>query len=232
MDDGRTSRHVLVVVNFVTLLAGLAATASGIFSLSVGHSIGGSMAPLGSPALLLLSGLAITVVSALGMCAATLQSPAVLRAYFALLVGLLIGQLVMSTLQLARQADVDFALNDAWESAFEADHRRLEQIEKAYACCGYSSVRDRPVPSDCIDDERFGFVVSCRDRLVGPIRRALGWVGWTGLAVCGLIGLSLALYGDAIISSHPMGYERESARMSEARQLLREGNLSAHQRQP
>lgn len=246
-----SSRYALVVVNFVTLLAGMAAIAASLYAMTLARSVGYSMAPLvGHPWILLWLGVAIVVVSVLGMWASSssgggdhgdstnVQKG---RLYLVALVALLLVQLVMSTMVLARQADIDYLLNDAWDRHYRHDQDRLQRVERAYACCGWSSVRDRPVPRDCIDNAKFGFVVSCRDRIVGPVRTAVGAIGWAGMAVAGLMGVALALavavYGDTLFGGHGGGggyggYERESARMSEARQLLREGGLAPHQRQP
>jgi len=43
---------------------------------------------------------------------------------------LLLFQVVLSSLALARQADVDFQLNDAWGRAAYSDQRMIEKIEK------------------------------------------------------------------------------------------------------
>jgi hypothetical protein len=92
------------------------------------------------------------------------------------------------------------------------------------------------VPRDCVDSERFGFVVSCRDRLVEPMRETIRTVGWVGVTVAGLLGLALivtlGVYGDVIMGGGGAGgeYGRDVSRLAEARQLLREGSLPAHQR--
>jgi hypothetical protein len=233
--------NALVVINFVILLAGMAAVATGIYAISLTGTIGYTLAPLvGHPYWLFALGLLIVTVSGLGLYTTGTSygtgHHGMLRLYFVALTGLLLVQLVMSTLVLARQADVDYLLNDAWDRAFQTDHPKIEKVERAFSCCGFSSVRDRPVPRDCLDNERFGFVVSCRDRLAGPLRTAVGAVGWAGMGVAALIGLALvvavAAYGEQVWGeggSGEGGYEREAARMAEARQLLREGGLAAHQ---
>lgn len=43
---------------------------------------------------------------------------------------LLLAQVVLSSLALARQADVDIQLHDAWGRAAYSDQRMIEKLEK------------------------------------------------------------------------------------------------------
>jgi hypothetical protein len=145
---------------------------------------------------------------------------------------LLLFQVVLSSLALARQADVDMQLYDAWDRATYRDQRMVEMIEKTLGCCGFSSVHDRAIPSDCVEDEEFGFVEPCRDKLGQPIKSTLKTLGIVGLILAALQGLALmmtvSLMGD-VMGTGPSYYSREGARLHEQRSLLREGDIPAQQ---
>jgi len=93
-------------------------------------------------------------------------------------------------------------------------------------------VHDRAVPSDCIEDEEFGFLEPCRDKLGRPIKTTLQTLGVIGLVLAALQGLALfmtlTLMGD-VMGPGGFGYGREAARLHEARSLLREGDIPAQQ---
>lgn len=92
-------------------------------------------------------------------------------------------------------------------------------------------MHDRAVPSDCVDDESFGFYEPCRDKLGGPIKSTLRTLGVLGLVLAALQGLALlmtvTLYGDVVGGGS--GYGREAARLQETRRLLHEGEMPPYQ---
>jgi len=94
-------------------------------------------------------------------------------------------------------------------------------------CCGFATVHDRAVPSDCVEDDEFGFMEPCRDKLGYPLKSTLQTLGIIGLVLAALQGLALlmtlTLMGDVMGGGHGYG------RLHEARSLLREGDLSPHQ---
>lgn len=145
---------------------------------------------------------------------------------------LLLVQVVFSSLALARQADVDFQLNDAWGRAAYNDQNMVQKIEKTLGCCGFATVHDRAIPHDCIDDDEFGFYEPCRDKLSRPIKSTLRTLGVVGLILAALQGLALlmtlSLMGDMMDGGRGWG-SRQAGRLQEARSLLREGDLPPHQ---
>ena len=86
---------------------------------------------------------------------------------------------------------------------------------------------DRAIPDDCYDDQEFGFMFPCHDKISGPLKRSLKIIGTTGLVLAALeaIGLICAfvLYSDFATSYGDGG------RLGEQRRLLHEGNLPATQ---
>lgn len=100
------------------------------------------------------------------------------------------------------------------------------------SCCGFASVHDRAVPSDCKEDEEFGFMEPCRDKLSRPIKTTLKTVGVVGMVLAALQALALlmtlTLMGD-VMGPGGYGYGREASRLHEGRSLLREGDIPAQQ---
>lgn len=181
------TRYFLALINFVTLMVGIALSSAGIYGLSVVNEAASQVISLWIPTMILLLGLAVSLVSLLGMYTAFNESSTSYRVYFGVLLALLLIQVLVSSMALARQGDVDLMLYDAWDRAYDRDPQALVRLEKSYGCCGFASLHDRAVPKDCADNGAFGFVIPCRDRLGRPIKRAMSTLGITGLVLAGLL---------------------------------------------
>lgn len=228
------ARYALATINFVTLLAGLAVFTLGVYGTAQGASVR-DIVPIGYPLWVLVTGSAIVLTSLVGLYSALSRNYSTLRVYLGLMLGLLILHTILSTLSLAKMGQVEFSLNDAWDRAFKRDYPLLEKLEKAYGCCGFASPYDRAVPKDCAEQREFGFVRGCKDRLATPVREALRTSGRWGLLLAGVVALGLvltvAMFADVLSGDGAdRWWESDSERLAEARHLLREGNLPAHQR--
>lgn len=75
---------------------------------------------------------------------------------------------------------------DAWEDAYLHHPGQIERLEKTFQCCGYSSLTDRPVPEDCSISRNFGYIESCRPKLVDAGVSVLRGLGITLMVIAGL----------------------------------------------
>lgn len=201
----------------------------GIYGLSAGQEVS-HLVSLGMPAMVLIVGLAVMIISALGIYAATSESSGLLQFYFGCMMLLLLFQVVLSSLALARQADVDAQLYDAWGRAVYQDQPLIQKIEKTLGCCGFASLHDRAIPRDCAEDEAFGFMEPCRDKLGHPVKATLQTLGFLGLVLAALQALALlmtvTLYGDVVGGGGTRGWGRT---LQEHRTLLQHGEIPASQ---
>lgn len=140
---------------------------------------------------------------------------------------LFLGQMVLSALVLARRADVDLMAYDAWDRAYLHDKDLLAKFEKTYSCCGFASLYDRAVPHDCTENDEFGFIFPCHDRMSGPLKAGLKTIGSVGLVLAAVeaavLILSFILYSDFATTYG------EGLRLGETRRLMHEGSIPATQ---
>lgn len=66
---------------------------------------------------------------------------------------------------LQTKQQVDNLMDQAWQNAFVNNQRTLQDLEIRLHCCGYSSMNDRAVPSNCHESPAFGFHTSCQKQL-------------------------------------------------------------------
>lgn len=129
MDGIGMSKYMLIVLNFLSLLLGLGILITGIYSTSMGSEIS-HLVSLQIPYTVLILGLLMIMASILGMYATMTESVNMLKGYFVVVGILLVVQVLLSAVALARRHDVDLMLYDAWGRAFLRDPGLLEKIEK------------------------------------------------------------------------------------------------------
>ena len=220
------SKYMLVVLNFLNLLLGMAVLAVGIYGTAVGSQLT-HLVSITAPILVLVLGGLLVLASVLGLYATFMENTKMLRTYFGMLSALLLVQVIVSAVAVARRQDVDLKIYDAWGRAYDHDQHLIQKLEKTYACCGFATLHDRPIPENCATDKEFGFTRPCREPLGHAARSSLKTLGWSGLWLGLLQGLvlllTLAMYSDLLTG------ERDASRLAEARHLLREGRLEAQQ---
>ncbi|KAJ3008284.1 Leukocyte surface antigen cd53 [Thoreauomyces humboldtii] len=189
------TKNLLLFINFLSLLAGLILIGAGAYlgtisgpSTSALINFGGTIANAA-----IAVGVIVTVVSFLGCFGAANEKGMLLKTYFALLIVLVVLEISVGIAAYAKRTSIEDSLGSAWTSAYlansTAEHRALVNVETTFSCCGFGSVVDMPVPSDCV--ELLGFTEGCAAAVKGNLNGSLGAIGAGGvvIGVIELVGL-------------------------------------------
>jgi len=187
-------KNLLLVINFLSLLAGILFIAGGAYIksqssdenlLNITSAIAGWSVAIG---------VTVTIVSFLGCFGAANEKGMLLKTYFALLLLLVILEIGIGIAAYAKKDDVDGLLNASWRDAFATDggQQSIKAVQNTFQCCGYANVTDMAVPASCATDPNTRKdVPSCRTLATAALQGSLNSVGGAGVAlgIIELIGL-------------------------------------------
>jgi hypothetical protein len=133
-------------------------------------------------------GVIISLISFLGCFGAANEKGMLLKTYFVLLIILVILEVAVGAAAYAKRDNIDPLLQDAWRAGANSptNNATIAQIQTTFRCCGYASVTDNAVPSNCA--ALTGFNVGCRESLRNNLSSSLSTIGGAGIAI-GLIEL-------------------------------------------
>ncbi|KGG51206.1 hypothetical protein DI09_41p180 [Mitosporidium daphniae] len=206
-----TVRFFFMLINFLTLMSGVSLLAIAIFGMS-SQARTTSIYSTGVPLGIFILSLYLLTISIMGFYGTRKERINTLRVYMALVVIAFVVQLALGAVALGRVADMESAMFDAWQEVF--------------SCCGFSSLIDRAVPSDCSISEEFGFLVPCKDKVIAAGNRSLQVTGVSlisiGIIEAAAVFVSLLLYWNW--PDEEEGYGSDEA----TRRLVNPEHLSAH----
>lgn len=200
-------KNILVFVNFLAMLGGVLMMAYGIQIL---YSRGdmflmGSVATTG-----IILGVLTAFVSFLGCCGATNEKGILLKIYFALLMVLVVLQIVAGSVAAATK--VSSLSDNVWTTMYNKNDSSILSVEYRFQCCGFTSVTDRAVPSNCVSE--LGFTVSCYNTIMYTLKSNVGSLAAAALTL-GLVQLM------GLIFSFIM-FRKMAAREGDAKAFLSE----------
>lgn len=148
--------------------------------------------------MILFLSLFLILLSVLGFWGSLSGHTITMRSYLALVGIVLVIQIVMGSIALARAGQSSQLLNDAWDDAFNRHPDALSHLEHAFNCCGYASPVDRAVPADCSMHPHYGYTTGCKGPLSNSAERLLYGLGYWLMIVAALealaVGIAISLY--------------------------------------
>lgn len=213
-------KRVFVAFNYFIALVGVTIVLVGVSGISIGsHAY--NLGQLKLPVSVSVFGVLMTILGSLGVYGVNSSSEPVLKSYSLLSFLLLPFILIISINLMVSRSDVNSWLSDAWSSA---DEKTISKIEKAYQCCGYASVHDRPYPENCVEDRSYGFVIPCFKIIRKPYETLLTYLGAFGVFLAFIMSFCLVSALMSIGNAQP-SYIHDASRLEESRHLLRTGEL-------
>lgn len=217
-------KFLLMLINFLTMVSGVLLLGLSIFGMTAqarATSLYSSGVPLG----VLILSIFLIAISAMGFYGTTHAHSITLQTYLAVVMIIFIAQIVLGSIALARAGQVNEIIYDAWEEAYVRHPDAIQRIEKAFQCCGYSSILDRPVPDDCSKDRAFGYIESCRDKIVPAAKDVLRGIG-SFLMIIALIEAVAVFLALLLYWQWPDEYDDvgNSGHHESSRSLLRESH--------
>jgi hypothetical protein len=225
-----TVKFLLMLINFLTLLSGVLLLALAIYGMTA-QARTTNLYSSSVPTWILVLSIFLIIASVMGFYGTTKENTNALRTYLGLVMVLFAVQLILGAIALARVNQIGAMMFDAWDDAYVKNPDTIRRIERAFQCCGYASLLDRPVPEDCSVNRAFGFVEPCQQKVVSTGKDVLKAIGTTLMIVAILEALAMFL-AFTFYWHWPENYERDASssdRLSEARQLLREGSNPSYQ---
>ncbi|KAJ3309822.1 hypothetical protein HDV04_005601 [Boothiomyces sp. JEL0838] len=185
------AKNLMLVINFLSMLAGLILIGGGGYIISNNTTdIVGLSSGIASAAIAI--GVIVSIVSFLGCFGAANEKGMLLKTYFVLLIILVILEVSIGAAAYAQRDEISGVLETSWVLEVERNPNSTEinNIERLFQCCGYSSPLDHAVPVDCVARYNFAgttaFTVGCKDQLQQSLFNSLNTIGGAGIVI-GLI---------------------------------------------
>ena len=165
--------HNLIPISLLFLLiCGIVHFSAGLYYLTI-SAHASTMLMSAIPWFLLLIGTVLGSASAAGLYALKERREGIFLTVLFVHAAVIFAQLILFVVLMAKEYDLEIILYDEWSTNRRVDPEAIARTEKAYRCCGFATVRDRPVPADCVNNDEFGFEVACRDVLLPMIKSQL-----------------------------------------------------------
>ncbi|KND01986.1 uncharacterized protein SPPG_02492 [Spizellomyces punctatus DAOM BR117] len=184
-------KNLLLLINFLSMLAGLILIGGGAYLISSTGPEGADFINLGGTVATaaVVIGVIVTIVSFLGCFGAANEKGMLLKTYFALLIILVILEISVGIAAYSKRNTVENALEGAWKEALAAKHTTaIMQIEITFECCGYADNSTAWPEENCQEFFHFPTLKTCAEAVKGSLRGSLGTIGAAGLVI-GIIEL-------------------------------------------
>ncbi|KAI9011183.1 Tetraspanin/Peripherin [Gaertneriomyces semiglobifer] len=233
-------KNLLLLINFLSLLAGLILIGGGAYLISSSSSaeeaivnIGGTLATAA-----IVIGVIVTIVSFLGCFGAANEKGMLLKTYFALLILLVILEISVGAAAYSKRNSIGDAIEDTWTKAYTdyratGNGRSIMTVQVTFNCCGFANTSaptdgfygGMVVPQPLLDgsgevipsstcETLLDTTTPCQQAVIGSVNGSLGTIGAAGLVI-GIIEL-IGLVFSAIL------FKRISQREEAAGSLLNE----------
>ena len=186
----RIFKYVLVLTNSLTMLSGLILLGLGLTGLAKADDRFGIIGT-GAFATLTAIGFLACLLSALGIVGALKEHIRSLKAFFALLLIILVLQFTVGIVAMTHAGEVSNTLTRVWSQAAVNNPRAIVYLETKFECCGLRNVTDMAVPPDCASNPSFGFQSPCLAKAFADARANMAGLGSAAivLTLFQLVGL-------------------------------------------
>lgn len=180
-------KNLLLLINFMSMLAGLILMGTGGYILSsTTQDIIGLASTIGTAAIVI--GTIVSIVSFLGCFGAANEKGILLKTYFIFLLLLIILEISVGAAAYARGDQIPEQIKGAWQGAAISPTQNVTilAIERQFQCCGFLDINDYPVPKNC--SAVYGYNVGCERALTEALVSSVDSIGATGIVI-GLVEL-------------------------------------------